>query len=150
MCSSSSDLTAQLGLGGRCAIALALVLIPVFAWIVKRGTIRQGHWLCHRLWHWRGSGPAIVAILVRPAITAHPIIVNTWGALVSFFSGASLDESTRQSTRNEQADQLIGAWSESPIWGQIWGPLSLATLEAKVSLGRLSCSNMCSSCRPVG
>jgi hypothetical protein len=107
--------------GGRRAIILALVLIPVFAWIVKRATMRQGPLIVSPIKALAGIGAAIVAIFAMPAITAQPIIVNTWGALISFFSGASLDESTSQTTRNEQADQLMRAWSESPIWGQGMG-----------------------------
>jgi O-antigen ligase len=59
----------------------------------------------------------IAVIFASPAILAHPLVANTWGAVVSLFSGESSDVSTSQTERNEQADQLLRAWSQSPIWG---------------------------------
>jgi hypothetical protein len=103
--------------GGRRAIILVLVLVPLVAWMVKRIATHPGPSTLSPVQALTGIGAAIVAIFAAPAIIAQPIIVNTWGALLSFFSGTAMDVSTSQSIRNEQADQLMRAWSQSPIWG---------------------------------
>jgi hypothetical protein len=104
-------------MGGRRAIIVLLVLIPLVAWVVKRSTMRVGPLTLSPAQALAGIGVLIVAVFATPAIIAHPIVVNTWGALVSLFSGVSSDASTSQTERNEQADQLLRAWSQSPIWG---------------------------------
>lgn len=103
--------------GGRRAIIVVLVLIPLVAWVVKRSTMRRGPVTVSPLKALGAMVALIAAISVTPAVIAHPLVVNTWGALVSFFSGVSSDVSTSQTERNEQADQLLRAWSQSPIWG---------------------------------
>lgn len=107
--------------GGRRAIILALVLVPLFAWIVTRATVRQGPSMVSPVQALAVIGAAFFAIFAAPAVISHPLIGNTWGAIVSFFSGVALDESTSQTVRNEQADRLIETWSQSPIWGQGMG-----------------------------
>lgn len=109
--------------GGRRAIVLVLVLIPLIAWFVRRFTVSRGTHPIAPTKVLAGIAACIVGIFAFPAILAHPIIVNTWGALVSFFSGTASDASTNESTRNQQADQLIAAWSESPIWGHGMGAI---------------------------
>lgn len=103
--------------GGRRAIIVVLVLIPLVAWVVKRSTRRRGPLTVSPLRAVGAIGALIAVIFATPVVIAHPLVVNTWGALVSFFSGESSDVSTSQTERNEQADQLLRAWSQSPIWG---------------------------------
>lgn len=104
-------------LGGRRAIILALVLVPLIAWVLRRIATRPGPAAVSPVQATAGIGAIFVIILVAPAIIANPIVVNTGGSLVSFFSGVEVDVSTSQSTRSEQADQLTRAWLQSPLWG---------------------------------
>jgi hypothetical protein len=105
--------------GGRRAIVLTLLIIPVIAWIVKRST-RPKRTAPRRL------RPAFVLLclwavvagaIFSPQIASAPIVSNTVDSTVAFFTGTSDSEETDQSIRNEQVDQLVGAWSESPLLG---------------------------------
>lgn len=107
--------------GGRRAIIVVLVLIPLIAWIVKRSMMRREPLTFSPLRALGAMAALITVIFSAPAIIAHPLVINTWGALVSFFSGVSSDASTSQTVRNEQADQLLRAWTRSPIWGHGMG-----------------------------
>lgn len=109
--------------GGRRAIIVVLVLIPLVAWVVKRSTMRRGPLTLSPLGALGAMAALIAVIFATPAIISHPLVVNTWGAVVSFFTGVSSDASTSQTERNEQADQLLMAWSQSPIWGHGLGAI---------------------------
>ena len=109
--------------GGRRAIILSIILIPLVAWAVKRTivrrrmgppTIKTGHVMA-------GLVFSMAGIFLVPKVAAAPIVTDTWQAASTFFVGSASDVSQEDAIRNYQADRLIGAWSESPIWGQGFG-----------------------------
>jgi hypothetical protein len=104
--------------GGRRAIIMGLLVIPVIAWFLKRATVAKSGP--------RKVSPKIViagllltfpAILALPKIAATPIISDTWQATVSFFAGSTVSASNEEYLRTYQVERLLGAWAESPIWG---------------------------------
>lgn len=109
--------------GGRRAIIVVLVLIPLVAWILKRSMMRREPLTVSPIRAMGAMGALITVIFATPVVIAHPLVINTWGAVVSFFSGVSSDASTSQTVRNEQADQLLRAWTQSPIWGRGLGAI---------------------------
>lgn len=104
--------------GGRRAIILVLILVPVLGWVMTRSTRDRNQS--------RGATPAKVigvlgaaalGLLAFPTIASTSILVNTWQSIVSFFTGVSSDISADESIRTTETDQLIKAWMESPFLG---------------------------------
>jgi hypothetical protein len=106
-------------LGGRRAIILTLLVIPVIAWLVKRSTLgkRPGPIRIKPGFMVAGLALSVGAVLGLPRIASTPIIANTWQATVSFFTGSSSDISADESVRTYQAERLLAEWVDSPIWG---------------------------------
>lgn len=97
-------------LGGRNAIVLVVVAVPLIVLLIRAmgrrsGKIHPAAFL---------TGVAILAMLpfVLPAILGNAAIQRAWLNITEFFSGSG-----GQVVRTEQVDQLIGAWAESPIFG---------------------------------
>jgi hypothetical protein len=105
--------------GGRRAIILALLIIPIIAWLVKRSTRvkRTGPRLIKPGYVLAGLGVAFVGVIFAPQIQAAPIVANTLQSTAAFFTGTTTDVDTDQSIRTEQTEKLLGAWADSPIWG---------------------------------
>lgn len=106
-------------LGGRRAIILTLLVIPVIVWMVKHATSvkKSGPRKINPGFVVAGLGLAAGAVLLAPRIASTPIIANTWQASVSFFTGSSSDISADESVRTYQAERLLAEWVDSPIWG---------------------------------
>lgn len=112
--------TAAALLGGRNAIVLVVVLVPLLFVLgrsivrhLPRKTIPPGAVI--------GFLAIVVAVpFVMPAVISNPAVHRTWENVSSFFR--SSDE---QAVRTEQADRLLTAWQQSPFLGRGLG----ATIE---------------------
>ncbi|KRE66454.1 hypothetical protein [Arthrobacter sp. Soil761] len=106
--------------GGRRAIVLGLLLVPLLLWGLGR------------LVKWRGRTrprtypPALViggliglaAIAPSlPAIIAHPAITNVFDSVSYYFSGTAQTVADDEAIRADQIDGLLDYWSTSPIFG---------------------------------
>lgn len=109
--------------GGRRAIILTLILIPIVAWTVKRATTkrRTGPPTINPRYVIAGLVLSMAAIFLGPRVVAAPIVADTWRAASTFFAGSASDISREDAIRNYQADRLLGAWAESPVWGHGFG-----------------------------
>lgn len=109
--------------GGRRAIILTLVLIPLVAWAVKRATTkrRTGPTTINPGYVIAGLVLGLAAIFLARRLIAMPVVIDTWRAASTFFAGPGSDISADDAIRNYQADRLLGAWTESPVWGHGFG-----------------------------
>lgn len=111
--------------GGRRAIVLTLLIIPVIAWLVKRATRpkRTGPRTIHPGYMIAGLIAVAAGAIYAPRILAAPIVANTLQATTAFFTGTSYSEATDQSIRTEQVDRLLSAWTEAPVTGHGLGAI---------------------------
>jgi hypothetical protein len=106
--------------GGRRALVLVLVVVPLLAWLFMTLVTRAAlPWQARRA----GRLTALVATVAVGALALSPlstdIVSSTWGTLSSFVTGSDFDgaEALEDETRTYQADRLLSEWSASPLVG---------------------------------
>lgn len=106
--------------GGRRAIVLGLLLLPLVIWLVRR-VVRKKERSGPRTYP-----PALViagmiglAVLVpmAPTMVAHPAITNVINSVSFYFSGSAQTEAADEAIRADQIQGLIEYWSSSPVFG---------------------------------
>lgn len=106
--------------GGRRAIVLGLLLVPVLLWVLWRVIKRKAHVGPRKyppaLVLGVMAGVAIIAPFV-PTIASLPAITNVVGSIGYYFSGNAQAVSDDEAIRADQMDGLINYWTESPIFG---------------------------------
>lgn len=107
--------------GGRRAIIMGLLIIPIVAWLAKRATrvktAKVGPWVINPIFVLAGLVLALPTILAIPRIASTPIIAESWRATVSFFTGDAPTFNSDEYVRTYQVERLMGAFGESPFWG---------------------------------
>ncbi len=103
---------------GRATLVVVVVMVPVVMWmiwrIVARGTPRN--------W-WRKVAPigvaALAGILFVWLMTVSTFVGRTWDRVSGVVTGKYASPDDR--LRGQQADYLVEAWRESPVFGHGWG-----------------------------
>lgn len=122
---AAASAVAGAAVGGRRAIVLTLLIIPIFAWIVKRST-REKRVAPRKIaptYVIAGLVATTFGVILAPQIIAAPIVAITLQSTAEFFSGTSSTVAADASIRTYQAERLIDAWSESPIVGHGFGAI---------------------------
>jgi O-antigen ligase len=105
-------------LGGRRAIIMGLLIIPIVAWLVKRTTrVKSGPRKVNPTFVVASLLLIIPVVLALPKIASMPIITDSLQATVSFFSNSTPDIRGDEYVRTYQVERLLGAFADSPIWG---------------------------------
>ncbi|WP_166805977.1 O-antigen ligase family protein [Cryobacterium sp. TMT1-3] len=103
--------------GGRRAIVLVLVLMPLVAYLAIRFTSQTpGPRKIPPVLFIVAVATGVGGVVALPTLLSIPILSNTWHSIVSFATGTA-DSNADQSIRGEQTDQLLEAWQQSPIIG---------------------------------
>ncbi|MGY1914937.1 hypothetical protein [Blastococcus sp. SYSU DS0973] len=111
--------------GGRRALAVVLVLAPALAWLLKflltpRGTPRSR---AERAGVLVVGGPAVALLALAPGSPFSGILGAAWGSLLSYVTGDSVAgySASEDRLRTLQADKLLDAWAQSPVFGHGFG-----------------------------
>ncbi|MEV8082501.1 hypothetical protein [Pseudarthrobacter oxydans] len=112
--------------GGRRAIVLGLLLLPLVVWLLRRVVKRQER-----------SGPRkyhpalVIGVLIAmavlapltPSIVTHPAIANVVNSVMFYITGEARTIAADEAIRADQIDALITHWTSSPVFGHGIGAL---------------------------
>ncbi|HYH34398.1 MAG TPA: hypothetical protein VD814_04530 [Nocardioides sp.] len=110
---------------GRRALAVVLVLAPVLAWLLTflltpRGMPRMRPERTRVLVL---GGSAVLVAAFAPGSPFGGVLGSAWGSVLSYVTGRPVagSASSDDLLRTLQADKLLDAWAESPVFGHGFG-----------------------------
>lgn len=106
-------------LSGRSAIVVVALVVPCLVWLASR-FLPGGGWRSLRTWRLPALFAALGAFgITGLALAGNTIVQRTYERVSGFITGevTSIDDQLRA----EQVDELLKAWSTSPLVGHGWG-----------------------------
>ncbi|KQV06128.1 hypothetical protein ASC63_01160 [Leifsonia sp. Root112D2] len=102
-------------LAGRAAITILLISVPLVTWIIWRIVTRRERRSLWRAWAPLVAAVAAVAAVVLLDLAGNTSIQRSIDRVITVFSGQG--QSLDDRIRSIEAVKLLGAWTNSPIFG---------------------------------